>query len=96
MYWLPRLSRRFATSGAAILAVLLNSCGKPVPKSTRRDRTVDTFASVCATCHGAKGEGNAQLKAPSIASLPEWYVREQLTKFRTGMRGVHAKDTAGQ
>lgn len=45
------------------------------------------FQTVCAACHGAKGEGKDELKTPSIASLPEWYVERQLTNFHDGKRG---------
>lgn len=54
------------------------------------------FATVCATCHGAAGEGKRDLMAPSIASLPRWYVEEQLRKFRLGHRGVDPGDVDGQ
>jgi cytochrome c553 len=45
------------------------------------------FQTVCAACHGAKGEGKDDLKTPSIASLPNWYVERQLTNFHDGKRG---------
>ncbi len=56
----------------------------------------DLFALVCANCHGKKGEGSAPLKAPSIAGLPEWYVEEQIAKFRNQLRGIGADDPEGQ
>ena len=45
------------------------------------------FQNVCAACHGPKGQGNEQLKTPSIAGLPSWYVLGQLSNFREGRRG---------
>ncbi len=54
------------------------------------------FQQVCANCHGEKGEGKEELKAPSIGGLPEWYVAEQTEKFRSGLRGAHPKDIFGQ
>ena len=45
------------------------------------------FQNVCASCHGAKGEGNPAFQAPAIAGLPDWYVRGQLEAFRAGRRG---------
>lgn len=54
------------------------------------------FQNACAQCHGAKGEGNAQIKSPSIASLPAWYVRGQLENFRADRRGAHPQDAEGQ
>lgn len=53
-------------------------------------------ASLCATCHGVSGEGRPDLKSPAIAGLPAWYVVEQIGKFRSGARGYHAEDLAGQ
>lgn len=53
------------------------------------------FQSYCAQCHGAQGEGNSSLAAPTIAGLPEWYIFNQLNKFRSGVRGAHPKDVAG-
>ena len=52
------------------------------------DRARQTF-HLCTACHGAQGQGNPELKAPSIAGLPDWYVKNQLEKFRAGTRGAH-------
>ena len=49
----------------------------------------------CASCHGSRGEGNRELGAPAIASLPEWFVVEQLAKFREGLRGRDPRDVRG-
>lgn len=53
------------------------------------------FQTVCAACHGPKGEGNELLKSPAIASLPSWYVAAQLAGFREGRRGINPQDTSG-
>ena len=54
------------------------------------------FQSVCAACHGPKGEGNEVIKAPSIASLPSWYLTTQLGNFHDGKRGADpSKDPQG-
>jgi len=52
--------------------------------------------AVCVSCHGANGEGNKALNAPKIAGLPDWYVERQLNNFKSGIRGVNAKDVYGQ
>ena len=54
------------------------------------------FQNLCAQCHGAKGEGKAEVKSPSIASLPAWYVQRQLENFQQDRRGAHPQDTEGQ
>lgn len=55
----------------------------------------DTFATVCAQCHGPQGQGNEQLKAPSIAGRPAWYVERQLQNFHMGRRGSNPADVPG-
>lgn len=50
---------------------------------------------LCATCHGADGEGDRTYNAPTIAGLPSWYLEAQLVKFKEGMRGFRAEDTTG-
>ena len=54
------------------------------------------FDNVCFTCHGSKGEGNIQFKAPAIAGEPTWYVMRQLGNFQHDRRGFEGKDVEGQ
>ena len=49
----------------------------------------------CAACHGAKGEGNAMLQAPALASRSDWYLVTQLQNFKKGLRGADSRDTLG-
>lgn len=53
------------------------------------------FNTVCAACHGPKGEGNEQIKSPSIAGIPAWYMTTQMANFREGRRGHDIKDALG-
>ena len=53
------------------------------------------FRAVCAQCHGEKGEGKLDLKAPSIANLPDWYVAIQIGKFQRHWRGTKPEDVPG-
>ncbi len=50
---------------------------------------------LCVQCHGARGEGNPLVLAPSIAGLQEWYVVAQVENFKSGLRGIHPEDVAG-
>ncbi len=50
---------------------------------------------LCATCHGSEGLGKKELNAPSLAGLPEWYLVNQLKKFREGIRGAKPEDPEG-
>lgn len=52
--------------------------------------------SGCTSCHGAQAEGFDQLGAPRLAGQHDWYLKSQLLKYRTGIRGTHADDTFGQ
>ena len=55
----------------------------------------DVYDRVCSACHGPEGRGKPELKSPSIAGLPAWYVVEQVEKFRRGWRGFHPGDVPG-
>lgn len=49
----------------------------------------------CAACHGARGEGNAELGAPPLAGTDADYLARQLRNFRKGIRGREG-DEKGQ
>ena len=49
----------------------------------------------CAACHGSKGEGSAQLKAPAIAGQDAAYLERQLHNFRNRRRGADESDALG-
>ena len=49
----------------------------------------------CASCHGAKGEGNQTLQAPALAARSDWYLVTQLTNYQKGLRGADERDTYG-
>lgn len=50
------------------------------------------FQTVCAQCHGSAGEGKLEIKSPSIAGMPAWYVNTQFANLREGKRGHDAAD----
>lgn len=83
-HWLPGLTAIF------LMAPML-SAGE-APAATAQI----IFQNLCATCHGTKGEGKPEVKSPSIASLPAWYVERQLENFQTDRRGAHPDDAEGQ
>ncbi len=69
--------------------------GEPVvPQPVTGGATV-VFQTVCAGCHGERGEGKRELLAPSIAGMPRWYTALQLEKFREGVRGKPHLDLGG-
>lgn len=50
-----------------------------------------TYA-LCASCHGANGEGSQPLNGPALANTSDWYLYEQLQKFKVGVRGSDPRD----
>lgn len=54
------------------------------------------FYFTCSTCHGPEGAGDAVTGGPPLTGLNDWYMIEQLRKFRTGLRGTHPDDTFGR
>lgn len=42
----------------------------------------------CASCHGAQAQGRAELHAPSLLSLNDWYLAATWAKYREGLRGA--------
>lgn len=51
--------------------------------------------ATCVTCHGQYGEGLQATNSPRLAGLHDWYLLNQLKKFRSGLRGANPEDTFG-
>jgi cytochrome c553 len=54
------------------------------------------YQSLCGSCHGPGGKGNKALNAPKLSGLSDWYLVEQINKFRSGKRGYHSDDKLGR
>jgi cytochrome c oxidase subunit 2 len=52
--------------------------------------------AVCAACHGPQGEGNVALNAPKLSGQDPQYLKEQLRKYKAGIRGTHEADIYGR
>jgi len=52
--------------------------------------------AVCASCHGAQGEGNPAMNAPKLAGQSGWYLKRQILNYKKGLRGTGEGDTFGQ
>lgn len=50
---------------------------------------------ICGTCHGAEGEGNAQMNTPAAGAQDAWYVERQLENYRANLRGYLPTDVWG-
>lgn len=81
------LSSRSLLGVAALIAAFTAGCGEA-------NRGVALYGG-CVSCHGPTGNGNAEVGAPAIAGLPQWYIEAQLKKFRGGVRGYHGDDITG-
>lgn len=53
------------------------------------------YATMCASCHGARGRGNALVDGPVLAGLAASYIKGQLAAFRAGFRGASEADPEG-
>ncbi len=52
--------------------------------------------AVCSACHGAQGEGQLALNAPKLSGQDPTYLKEQLRKYKAGIRGTHEDDIFGR
>jgi cytochrome c oxidase subunit II len=77
---------------AAMVGLALWGCAVQSPPGEARGRAL---FKTCAPCHGPTGAGNLALRAPAIGGLPEWYIVNELNKFRGNIRGAHPDDMEG-
>ena len=68
------------------LVLIVLSIGLAAPALAQDVERGRELFQLCASCHGAQGEGNQLYLAPNIGGLPVWYLEAQLTKFRDGGR----------
>lgn len=52
--------------------------------------------AICMLCHGTEARGNAAVRAPRIAGMEAWYLKQQLDAYRANLRGSNPEDVAGQ
>lgn len=50
----------------------------------------------CVPCHGEEGRGKIEQHAPPLNVLEDWYLLDQLRKFKTSQRGENPRDVEGQ
>lgn len=81
----------------ADVAAYVNTLRPPRPKPTVSGDAAAAEAgfALCAPCHGARGEGNITFNAPRLIGQHDWYVVQQLTNFRDGLRGTKLEDNFG-
>jgi cytochrome c oxidase subunit 2 len=54
-----------------------------------------SYFVTCGTCHGKKGEGKFGVNAPRLAGQHDWYLKQQIKNFKSGIRGNHKDDLYG-
>lgn len=79
------------------VAAYVERTRSPAPERTLGGEPADgaAFYATCSSCHGVNGEGNRDMGSPPLVGLDDWYLLEQLRKFRRGLRGAHPDDTFG-
>lgn len=80
---------RLSSVLVAFLLPVTASAANPAPAEA------DVGYGVCASCHGVRGEGRAEMGGPRIGGLDAAYVESQLLAFREGRRSGHEGDRAG-
>jgi len=53
------------------------------------------YQGICGSCHGPNASGNEKLNAPRLSGLNDWYLKEQILKFKKSIRGAHPNDKLG-
>ncbi len=82
--------RRLTRCATFALVLVGAACAPP----EGMQRGAELFET-CQPCHGEAGAGNADIQAPAIAGLPQWYIEAQLQGFQAGWRGKHHEDLPG-
>ena len=49
----------------------------------------------CLSCHGEFAEGDEDVRTPRLSGQYDWYLLEELIKFKRGLRGDHPNDLYG-
>ncbi|MEQ1504846.1 MAG: c-type cytochrome [Myxococcota bacterium] len=80
---------------ALVPSAVSTGSGCQVAPAATVDHGEFLFTNYCQPCHAAGAVGKPEIQAPAIAGLPDWYITEQLHKFRGGVRGTHFDDVEG-
>jgi cytochrome c553 len=70
---------------------------KPFIRVIRGDIAIGRahYATRCASCHGASGEGKPEIESPPVNVQEDWFLLDQLRKYANDQRGVHPSDAGG-
>lgn len=85
--------RRLLLAGGPLALVLVWPLGGTAAGDPGRGAQL---YAVCATCHGDRGEGMADMNGPALAGREAWYLKRQIQNFKSGARGGDSRDIYGQ
>src|SRR5579871_3131348 len=88
------LTRHFTIAAIGLAAAALTGCNYGLMGASASMAGPQLYRS-CVNCHGPAGAGRADVGAPRIAGLPQWYLASQLHRFQDGLRGKHPDDYDG-
>jgi len=54
-----------------------------------------TSYALCASCHGPEAAGNQQMLAPRLRNASDWYLKTQIEKYKSGVRGSNPGNPNG-
>ena len=54
------------------------------------------YEEICIACHRYNASGELVFGSPPLTGLQDWYLADQMEKFKTGKRGMQAEDELGQ
>lgn len=77
------------------ILIVITSCVVLLAWSAQAEVDASAKYQVCASCHGAAGQGDVALQAPALAGQRAAYLERQLHNFKSGIRGADAADTLG-
>ena len=80
------------------LAAYVDTLPNEVPATTVTGDVVKGKAlyAVCAACHGDKGQGIEAMSGPRLVGQNDWYMVNQINKFKQKQRGYHNSDHGGR
>lgn len=91
----PQLMQEQALLDLAAYVATLPDEPSPVTVSGDAEAGAKLYP-VCAACHGQKAEGNEAMAGPRLAGMSDWYLVNQIKKFKNGQRGYHNADIGGR
>lgn len=68
---------------------------KPLKAIRGDDERGQAIFTYCGTCHGVNGHGREEIKAPPLVIQEDWYLYDQLVRFKAGLRGAEPTDPEG-